>query len=76
MLELRNVSYSVEENNTQKEIIKNINVKIKPSKEHVEYLYDLQQGIISTGHETHRPQRKGPVSWCDRLYHSEHNCAP
>ena len=28
MLELRNVSYSVEENNTQKEIIKNINVKI------------------------------------------------
>ena len=28
MLELRNVSYSVEENNTQKEIIKNINVTI------------------------------------------------
>lgn len=28
MLELRNVSYSVEENNAQKEIIKNINVKI------------------------------------------------
>ena len=28
MLELRNVSYSVEENSTQKEIIKNINVKI------------------------------------------------
>lgn len=28
MLELRNVSYSVEENNSQKEIIKNINVKI------------------------------------------------
>ena len=28
MLELRNVSYSVEENHTQKEIIKNINVKI------------------------------------------------
>ena len=27
MLELRNVSYSVEENNSQKEIIKNINVK-------------------------------------------------
>ena len=26
MLELRNVSYSVEENSTQKEIIKNINV--------------------------------------------------
>ena len=28
MLELRNVSYSVEDNSTQKEIIKNINVKI------------------------------------------------
>ena len=28
MLELRNVSYSVEENSTQKEIIKNINVTI------------------------------------------------